>query len=166
MLRGTWGQECEMTAYRGDARGERAFFGSILWEQPRVARTISALLALRWDRFLRPSIRTQGVLNPRGWRRRAQEWSRRRKGGFSLAWMMRGRFCTQRGALLERGTMARASPGSFSRPPTMVIASWSLSRYSHLLIRCFVTLASTAPEMAVLMPLPSDYPYTSKDIIF
>lgn len=44
------------------------------------------------------------------------------------------------------GTHPR-SPGSFSRPPTMVIASRSLPRYNHLLIRCFVTVA---PEMGVL----------------
>jgi hypothetical protein len=43
------------------------------------------------------------------------------------------------------GTHPR-SPGSFSRPPTMVIASRSLPRYNHLLIRCFVTLA---PEMGI-----------------
>jgi len=73
------------------------------------------------------------------------------KGGYSLAWLIRGRFCTQRGGLVRArndGTHPR-SPGSFSRPPTMVIASRSLPRYNHLLIRCFVTLV---PEMGILYP--------------
>lgn len=47
------------------------------------------------------------------------------------------------------GTHPR-SPGPFSRPPTMVIASRSLPRYNRPLIRCFVTLAPNAPEMGVL----------------
>lgn len=73
---------------------------------------------------------------------------------------MRGRFYTQWGGLVRTRYDGTHSPGSFSRPPTMVIASRSLPRYGHPLIPCFVTLAPTAPEMAVLMSLPSDYPYT------
>lgn len=43
------------------------------------------------------------------------------KGGFSLAWLMRDRFCTQRGALLGRGMMARirAPQGLF-----LVLRQW------------------------------------------
>lgn len=47
----------------------------------------------------------------------------------------------------------RAPQGLFLGPPTMVIASRSLPRYNHPLIRCFVTLAPTATEMGVLYVL-------------
>lgn len=43
----------------------------------------------------------------------------RMKRGFSLAGMMRGRFRTQRGALLGRGTMARTPQGLF-----LVLRQW------------------------------------------
>jgi len=80
----------------------------------------------------------------------------RRRALFSLAWLMRGRFCTQRGSLLGRGTMmARTHPrslGSPSRSSAMVMASRSLPPYNHPRIRCFVTLAPIAPDMVTMVP--------------
>jgi len=96
---------------------------------------------------------SQGVGETKGGR------EARRRALFSLAWLMRGRFCTQRGSLLGRGTMmARThprSPGSPSRSPAMVMASRSLPPYNHLQhrIRCFVTLAPIAPDIVTVVPM-------------
>lgn len=57
---------------RGKQRRAGFFFGPILWEQPRVARTIKRIISIEVRPFSTTIDTNARVARPRGWRRRAR----------------------------------------------------------------------------------------------